>query len=625
MQYRYSSHLILLSLASILASCGGGDSSEKTDSIPDQITFAHQTDVAPNETIKFGPVELTGFNTPVTISKGSIESRSTVDSALTNEMLGNSAYYVFSVDGKQIYDDSFEVTAGQSLEITLYAQGANDVITEGSVFVGDMEVPFGITTTSYTGPSMLISSADRVSLYRYTYGSDFRSKYSDDIVTSTEDTNVAIHTLAPFSKGNIVYALSSNTCNLDTPYQCLGNSTIQMFSYDANFVSFEGIAFDAKPNIAVDSYFTAYGSIIITFTNNFATPLSIDSTYIFSDAPDITGASACTDKILAAESECSVALNISDTPEFTGGRVEISTSEGTFSTLIYGSDSEYSTTGIFAEAEMENTPLCQYQIAALSEQSGACHFQDLVFSSDGSYAFASEAYNNSIVSFQVTDDGTLAFISEFVKTGDNRPSLAISANGSIIYSGDTAYTHDNGVLSLVHTGQHSYDTELTSSGTLVTTMDFDGVAIFDVNNDPLSPVLIGATDTSGSSFHTDLTMTDEMVYSTGSGGEGIEVRAYRFPAVTLDEETYLQPEQTWSIDMLNGCSECNNTFQLTSGIAVDESTDSIFLTGRIDNLTGSETGTVSSNGRIIRIALTGKEEKTAVAFPDPVTDLLLLP
>lgn len=624
MQYRCSSHFLLLSLTTGLVSCGGGDSSEKIDSIPDPITFAHQTDVEPNDMIKFGPVALTGFNTPITISKGSIKSRSTVDSALTNELLGNSAYYVFSVDGEEIYDDSLEVNAGQSLGITLYAQGANDVITEGSVFVGDMEVPFGITTTSYTGPSMLISSADEVALYRYREGSDFRRKYSDNITTSPEDTNVNIHKLAPFPTDNIVYALSSNACNLDSAYQCLGNSTIQMFSYDANFVSFQGFAFDAKPNIAVDSYSTAYGNIIITFTNNFATPLSIDSANIFSDAPDLTGASACTGKTLAAKGECSIALNISDTPEFTGGRVDISTSEGTFSTLIYGSDSDYSTTGIFTEDDMENTPLCQYQIAALSDQSGACHFQDLVFSRDGDYAFASEAYNNSIVSFGVTNDGSLEFISEFVKTGDNRPSLAISKRANIIYSGDSAYSYDKGILSLVHIGQDSYDTALTSSGALVTTMDFNAVAIFDVNDDPRTPVLIGTSDSSETSFHTDLIMTDDMVYSAGSGGEGIEVRAYRFPSVALDEETFLQPEQTWSIDMLNGCSDCNNTFQLTTGLAVHDSTDSIFLTGRVDNLAGSETGIVSSNGRIIRLPLTEKKERTAIAVSDPITDLILL-
>ena len=624
MQHQLFSHSAVLLLITLLASCGGGESSEEVDSIPDTITFTHQSNVDPSDLVELGPVVLTGFNTPLTVTRGTTNSYSTVNSQLTNELVSGRAYYTFTVDGVTMYDDAFEVNAGQSLGITLYPQQANDIVTEGTFFIGDVEVPFSVETASFDGSSMLISHGDQIRLYRYSDDDGFRYTDSASISMSADDSNVAIHKMITAPEGDRVYTLNSNKCNLDTSGECLGNSTIQLFSYDGNFVSYEGIVFDANPRIAVKSTSTSYGLILITFTNNFPVNLKIDTTYIYSRRAELPGVSSCTETTLLPGEDCTVALDVSETPEFPGGRVEIATSEGTFSTVITGSDFDYQTTGVYTNDNIPGSPACQYDIGFLPDQSGACHFRDLVFSADGDYAFATEAKNNSIVSFEVSENGALVFLSELFKTGDNRPSLAINKNNDILYSGDSAYTIDDGLLSLIHTGQHSYDTELTSEGRLITTMDFNGVSIFDVNADPTSPAFIGASESSESNLHLQLTTNDELFYSTGIAGQGLEVREYRFPSVAVPEGTFVEPEQVWSVDMLNGCSECNNTIQVSTGITVDESKSSLFLAGRIDNIYGSETGIVNINGRLIRIDLTGNEENVLVELAEPVTDIILI-
>ena len=334
------------------------------------------------------------------------------------------------------------------------------------------------------------------------------------------NTNHHIFSVTKHPLENTVYVTSFNECGSgyrDTD-GCWGNGRIDRFSYDANSINYEGIAYLAQFPLRIypPSFDESTSELSMDFVNQSAENVEIETVEltIFKETDPSTIDSACNGETLAPGDSCTVVITNTKRP--VADELIVTTAEQKYRTRTDlrsdEDDVEYyivyqlSVDGAGGEESRAvlTHPTCFNEGWSVN-QAGYCATTAMTFSEDGTRAFVNEDGDDVALSFSVNTDGNLTFLAQSSSSSSvSLQGIAVHPDNSVLYNGSNSYTvTDDAIIQHEWEGEdieggNATEVVRNSSGKsrLISTLSNEALGIYDIETNPLTPRLISSVDIS---------------------------------------------------------------------------------------------------------------------------------
>jgi hypothetical protein len=297
---------------------------------------------------------------------------------------------------------------------------------------------------------------------------------------------------------NTVFVTSLNECaswGIDN-VGCWGNARIDRYTFDANTVTHDGLAFlmQAPLRLTTPSYDAGTGVTTIPILNQGSAPITLTSAVVTDLDVDASFSSACDGLELQPGASCNVTITegavLADNV-----LIDLVTSLGEAEGYFYRDDDALVVGGPDFDDELAGLPSCAWD-SSDDFQVGECAPTAMAFSADGTRAYVNDDDHDAVIVFAVDGSGDLTFLN--VSDDVVYQGIAVNGANTALYNGANVLQITGDVVTEVLTDEGGNATEVVTDTTgkelMVTTYDNTTLQVWDISVDPLAPTLISEVD-----------------------------------------------------------------------------------------------------------------------------------
>jgi len=534
----------LISLVFVLSLAACGSDSLPSDTTPDAFTFSEINSASLNTLSTSNTITLAGFDVSTDIS---VE------------------FGEYSIDDGPFTATAGTLEPGQSIAVRHTTSNQNTVINETTLNVGDISGVYRTITANYGGVLSIVGAGTDVVLMGMNASGMLEERGRASLTEQLTDynTNHVIFSITKHPQKDMVFVTSSNECanGLSDTDACFGNARIDRFTYDANGITYDGLAYLAQgPLRFIDTAFDDEQSLLsTTLLNQGKDDVSIDSLVADNLTAGSTFTTTCDNVTLTSGQQCSLTIMAGDEGQTTGD-ISVTTSTTEFNANVLFNDglNQYFFNGLVNESGLMNVPRCVNAGADyrdIPNSLGQCALTALTISADGTRAYAIDGAWGSILVFSINQNGEFDFLSSF--NGSELHGVAINADNTILYSGNASFSviADQLFLKDRNNSGGGNATEIirdtSDRNLLISTIGNNQLAIYELDTNPLVPTeLTSLAPASGNVRYQD--HSDDL--STFAVIDHQKITTLSFDGMALNELSSLDIAITFETDLTCECS-----------------------------------------------------------------------
>ena len=301
---------------------------------------------------------------------------------------------------------------------------------------------------------------------------------------------------------NTVYVTSFNECSqwgVDG-VGCWGNARIDRYTYDANTITHDGLAFlmQTPLRLTTPSFDSGSGVTTVPVTNQGSASVTITSVTTESLDEDASFASGCDAVTLDPGQSCDLTMTAGESA-IDDVAFDFTTSLGTARGRFIVNDETTTVRGPLFDETLPGLPPCASDFDD-AFQVGGCAPTAMAFSADGTRAYVNDDDEDAVVVFSIDEAGDFTFIN--VSDDVVYQGIAVNGANTALYNGANVLeiSGDDVTEVSVDDGGNATEVVTDTNGTelMVTTYDNETLQVWDISTTPLAPTLVSELDPSGS-------------------------------------------------------------------------------------------------------------------------------